>query len=122
MPPAGSTRGKRQKLCDTPEKSGDLDAFPPGLFLSVPRAKSASGVAVVDGSITQVGRLTAPVTMSFDKGRLVAIEGGSEPGHGGQFAATPQRRLHAAQAEAVGVGLIPGRRSPERAGAGHARR
>ncbi len=60
------------------EKPGDLDAFPPGLFLSVPRAKSASGVAVVDGSITQVGRLTAPVTMSFDNGRLVAIDGGSE--------------------------------------------
>jgi aminopeptidase len=57
---------------------GDLDAFPPGLFLSVPRAKSASGIAVVDGSITQVGRVTSPVTMRFDKGRLVKIEGGSE--------------------------------------------
>ncbi len=57
---------------------GDLDAFPPGLFLSVPRAKSASGVAVVDGAITQIGRVTAPVTMSFEAGRLVAIEGGSE--------------------------------------------
>src|SRR4051812_31468117 len=34
------------------EKPGDLDAFPPGLFLSVPRAKSASGVAVVDGNHT----------------------------------------------------------------------
>ncbi len=57
---------------------GDLDAFPPGLFLSVPRAKSASGVAVVDGSITQVGRVTSPVRMSFENGRLVAIEGGNE--------------------------------------------
>jgi aminopeptidase len=57
---------------------GDLDAFPPGLFLSVPRARSASGVAVVDGSITQVGRVTSPVTMTFDNGRLVRIEGGSE--------------------------------------------
>ena len=60
------------------EKPGDLDAFPPGLFLSVPRDKSASGVAVVDGSITQIGRLSAPVTMSFDNGRLVKIDGGSE--------------------------------------------
>ena len=59
-------------------KPGDLDAFPPGLFLSVPRARSATGVAVVDGSITQVGRVTSPVTMSFDQGRLVRIEGGSE--------------------------------------------
>jgi aminopeptidase len=57
---------------------GDLDAFPPGLFLSVPRANSASGVAVVDGSITQVGRVTSPVRMSFENGRLVAIEGGNE--------------------------------------------
>lgn len=58
--------------------SGDLDAFPPGLFLSVPRLGSASGVAVVDGSITQIGRLTSPVTMSFENGRLVKIEGGSD--------------------------------------------
>jgi len=58
--------------------SGDLDAFPPGLFLSVPRAKSASGVAVVDGSITQVGRVTSPVKMRFENGRLVSIEGGNE--------------------------------------------
>ncbi|MFE1597863.1 aminopeptidase [Methylobacterium sp. ID0610] len=57
---------------------GDLDAFPPGLFLSVPRARSASGVAVVDGSITQIGRVTSPVTMSFEDGRLVSIKGGSE--------------------------------------------
>ena len=33
-----------------------------------------------------------------------------------------QRGLHPAQAETVGVGLIPGRRSPERARGGHARR
>lgn len=57
---------------------GDLDAFPPGLFLSVPRAKSARGVAVVDGAITQVGRLMSPVTMTFDDGRLTKIAGGSE--------------------------------------------
>jgi aminopeptidase len=57
---------------------GDLDAFPPGLFLSVPRAKSASGVAVVDGSITQVGRVASPVTMTFENSRLVRIEGENE--------------------------------------------
>jgi leucyl aminopeptidase (aminopeptidase T) len=59
-------------------KAGDLDTFPPGLFLSVPRLGSATGVAVVDGAITQIGRLSAPVTMSFEKGRLVDIAGGSE--------------------------------------------
>jgi leucyl aminopeptidase (aminopeptidase T) len=61
-------------------KSGDLDTFPPGLFLSVPRLGSASGIAVVDGAVTQIGRLSAPVTMTFEKGRLVKIEGGSEAG------------------------------------------
>jgi leucyl aminopeptidase (aminopeptidase T) len=62
------------------EKAGDLDAFPPGLFLSVPQESSASGVAVVDGAITQIGRVSAPVTMTFAEGRLTKIEGGSEAG------------------------------------------
>jgi leucyl aminopeptidase (aminopeptidase T) len=61
-------------------KAGDLDTFPPGLFLSVPRLGSASGIAVVDGAITQIGRLSAPVAMTFENGRLVTIEGGSEAG------------------------------------------
>jgi leucyl aminopeptidase (aminopeptidase T) len=57
---------------------GDLDAFPPGLFLCVPKMKKASGVAVVDGSITQIGRVSTPVTMRFEESRLVAIDGGNE--------------------------------------------
>ena len=60
------------------DKPGDLDAFPPGLFLSVPTMKKASGVAVVDGSITQIGRVSTPVTMRFEESRLVSIEGGNE--------------------------------------------
>ncbi len=59
-------------------KPGDLDAFPPGLFLSVPSAGSASGIAVVDGSITQIGRVASPVRMLFEAGQLAHIEGGSE--------------------------------------------
>ena len=39
--------------------------------------KKVSGVAVVDGSITQIGRST-PVTMRFEESRLVTIEGGNE--------------------------------------------
>jgi aminopeptidase len=58
--------------------SGELDTFPPGLFLSVPREGSASGTAVVDGAITQIGRLSSPVTMTFADGRLVKVEGGGE--------------------------------------------
>lgn len=60
------------------EQAGDLDAFPAGLFLSVPREGTASGTAVVDSAITQVGRLSAPVTMSFEAGRLTKIDGGGE--------------------------------------------
>ena len=62
------------------EKPGDLDTFPPGLFLSVPREGGVSGKAVVDGAITQIGRLSSPVTMTFADGRLVKIEGGGEAG------------------------------------------
>lgn len=60
------------------ENPGDLDAFPPGLFLSVPREGSAAGVAIVDASITQIGRLSSPVKMTFENGRLSGIQGGSE--------------------------------------------
>ena len=60
------------------QKAGELDAFPPGLFLSVPRDGSASGTAVVDGAITQIGRLSEPVTMTFADGRLTQIQGGTD--------------------------------------------
>ena len=62
-------------ICEHP---GELDFFPPGMFLSVPREGGVSGTAVVDGSITQIGRLATPVTMTFEDGRLVKIEGGGE--------------------------------------------
>ncbi|MHB1416657.1 MAG: aminopeptidase [Chloroflexota bacterium] len=62
-------------ICREP---GEIDFFPPGLFLSVPREGGVSGKAVVDGAITQIGRLSAPVAMVFEKGRLVKIEGGGE--------------------------------------------
>jgi len=58
--------------------SGELDVFPPGLFLSVPQEGSAVGTAVVDGAITQIGRLASPVTLRFQAGRLVKIEGAGE--------------------------------------------
>jgi leucyl aminopeptidase (aminopeptidase T) len=60
------------------QKSGEIDFFPPGLFLSVPQEGSATGTAVVDGAITQIGRLASPVTMTFVKGRLEKIAGGGE--------------------------------------------
>ena len=60
------------------QKPGEIDFFPPGLFLSVPKLGGVSGKAVVDGAITQIGRLSSPVTMTFAEGKLVRIEGGGE--------------------------------------------
>ena len=62
-------------VCQQP---AEIDFFPPGLFLSVPQEGSVTGTAVVDGAITQIGRLASPVTMTFAKGRLAKIEGGGE--------------------------------------------
>lgn len=86
---------------------GDLDAFPPGLFLSVPRPKSAAGVAVVDGSITQIGRVASPVTMTFDNGRLVRIEGGNEARRLSQMLAA-LKDDNAYEFAAWGIGTNPG--------------
>lgn len=57
---------------------GELDFFPPGLVLLVPPLGKATGTAVVDGSITTIGRLTALVTIQFDGWRADRIEGGAE--------------------------------------------
>jgi aminopeptidase len=62
-------------LCRTP---GELDFFPPGLVLNVPVAGSVTGTAVIDGSITHIGALAAPVTIEFRDGTAVAIRGGQE--------------------------------------------
>ncbi len=57
---------------------GELDFFPPGLILHVPNAGTVEGEAVVDGSITLLGRLSAPVTIVFRQGRAVEFRGGPE--------------------------------------------
>jgi leucyl aminopeptidase (aminopeptidase T) len=89
------------------QKPGDLDAFPPGLFLSVPKEGTASGKAVVDGAITQIGRLSSPVTMTFAAGRLVNIEGGSEAARLTQLLAALDDD-NAYKFAAWGIGTNPG--------------
>ncbi|MHB1134424.1 MAG: aminopeptidase [Chloroflexota bacterium] len=64
-------------VCEHP---GEIDFFPPGLFLNVPQLGGVEGVAVVDGAITQIGRLATPVRMVFERGRLARLEGGAEVG------------------------------------------
>ena len=89
------------------EKPGELDTFPPGLFLSVPREGSVSGMAVVDGAITQIGRLSSPVTMTFAEGRLVKIEGGGEAARLTQLLASLEDE-NAYRFAAWGIGTNPG--------------
>jgi len=89
------------------EKPGEIDFFPPGLFLSVPREGSASGRAVVDGAITQIGRLSSSVTMTFADGRLVKIEGGGEAARLTQLLASLEDE-NAYRFAAWGIGSNPG--------------
>ena len=89
------------------EKPGELDTFPPGLFLSVPREGSASGRAVVDGAVTQIGRLSSPVTMTFTDGRLTKIEGGGEAARLSQLLASLEDE-NAYRFAAWGIGSNPG--------------
>jgi len=89
------------------EKPGELDTFPPGLFLSVPREGSASGKAVVDGAITQIGRLSSAVTLTFADGRLVKIEGGGEAARLTQLLASLEDE-NAYKFAAWGIGSNPG--------------
>jgi len=89
------------------EKSAELDTFPPGLFLSVPRDGGVSGRAVVDGAITQIGRLSSPVTMIFAEGRLVKIDGGGEAARLTQLLASLEDD-NAYKFAAWGIGSNPG--------------
>ena len=66
---------------------GALDFFPPGLILQVPDAGSVEGEAVVDGSITLLGRLSSPVTIVFRGGQAVEFRGGPEARRLGQMLA-----------------------------------
>jgi leucyl aminopeptidase (aminopeptidase T) len=95
------------KLNGVVEKPGDLSAFPPGLFLSVPRESSASGTAVVDGAITQIGRVSSSVTMTFTEGRLTKIDGGSEAARLTQMLAALEDD-NAYKFAAWGIGCNPG--------------
>lgn len=89
------------------QKPGELDFFPPGLFLSVPHEGSATGKAVVDGAITQIGRLSSPLTMTFANGRLVKIDGGSEASRLEQLLASLEDE-NAYRFAAWGIGSNPG--------------
>ena len=89
------------------ERPGELDFFPPGLFLSVPEEGSVTGKAVVDGAITQIGRLSAPVTMTFERSRLIRIDGGNEAARLDRLLASLDDE-NAYRFAAWGIGTNPG--------------
>jgi len=60
-----------------PGQSGNL---PSGEAYIAPVEGSAEGQIVVDGSIAGVGKVSGPVVLTVEKGRLVAAEGSEEGG------------------------------------------
>ncbi len=57
---------------------GDFDLLPAGVNVVVPKLGSAKGVAVIDGAITEIGKLSSPVTFTIEEGKVISIEGGAE--------------------------------------------
>jgi len=59
-------------------KPGEWGNLPAGEAYIAPLETQADGIAVIDGSISQIGLLSQPVTLEFRKGKVVRIEGGGE--------------------------------------------
>lgn len=59
-------------------KPGEWGNLPAGEAYIAPLETQADGIAVVDGSISQIGLLSQPVTLEFREGKVVRIEGGGE--------------------------------------------
>ena len=57
---------------------GDVSAFPSGEAWMAPKAGTAEGVLVADGSGHMLGRLQEPIRVHFEAGRAVSIEGGHQ--------------------------------------------
>jgi len=57
---------------------GEWGNLPAGEAYIAPLETQADGVAVVDGSISQIGLLSQPVTLEFREGKVVRIEGGGQ--------------------------------------------
>jgi leucyl aminopeptidase (aminopeptidase T) len=61
----------------------------------------------VDGAITQIGRLSSPVAMTFEEGRLARIEGGGEATRLEKLLASLEDK-NAYRFAAWGIGTNPG--------------
>jgi leucyl aminopeptidase (aminopeptidase T) len=59
-------------------KPGEWGNLPAGEAYIAPLETQTDGIAVVDGTIAQIGLPSQPVTLEFREGRVVRIEGGGE--------------------------------------------
>ena len=59
-------------------KPGEWGNLPAGEAYIAPLETQADGIAVVDGTIAQIGLPSQPVTLEFREGKVVRIEGGRE--------------------------------------------
>jgi leucyl aminopeptidase (aminopeptidase T) len=59
-------------------ESGQATLFPGGEGSVSPVAESAEGTVVIDGSIPEIGRLSAPITVAVKKGFVYRVSGGPE--------------------------------------------
>lgn len=88
----------------------EIDFIPFGTMVTVPRAGSANGRVVVDGSIGALGVLSAPVTLTIEGSRLIDIQGGQDASRLRRLLATADDpNVYNCPAE-WGVGTNPGAR------------
>lgn len=60
--------------------SGACGNFPSGEAYIAPLETAANGTMIIDGSMVGIGKLTAPMTVTLESGRLVNVEGEDENG------------------------------------------
>lgn len=73
-----SVEGRRFQTDAVPLAAGDVANYPGGEVFAAPREDSANGVLVVDLTVpyTVEGLVDEPVHLTFEDGRVTAIEGG----------------------------------------------
>lgn len=59
---------------------GACGNFPSGEAYIAPLETAANGTMIIDGSMVGIGKLTAPMTVTLESGRLVNVEGEDENG------------------------------------------
>lgn len=57
---------------------GDCGNLPAGESYIAPQEGTASGTVVLNGSITNMGKVKEPITLVFERGNVTAIKGGEE--------------------------------------------